>query len=53
MFTYDGCLPQSIYASVVAFQFVHDVKIVDPLSVAIDGSDVAVLSALLTNLTLE
>jgi hypothetical protein len=53
VFAYDRSLPQGIHASVVAFQFVHDVKIVDPLSVAIDGSDVAVLSALLTNLTLE
>lgn len=46
-------LPESIDASIVTFELVHDVQIVNPLPVAIYRSNVRMLLALLADFPLE
>jgi hypothetical protein len=49
-----GCgVPQSIYATIVAFQLIDDIQTLHPLSVAVDASNVRVLFAMLPKLALE
>lgn len=46
-------LPDSVNASIVTFQLVYDVKIVNPLAVAVYRADVRAFVALLADLPLE
>jgi hypothetical protein len=46
-------VPQSIDATVVAFQLIDDIQTLYPLSVAVDASNVRVLFAMLPKLPLE
>lgn len=46
-------LPQSVHTSIVAFQLIHNVQIIHPVSIAIDASNVCVCPALVADLTLQ
>jgi hypothetical protein len=46
-------VPQSVDATIVAFQLIHDIQILYPLSVAVEASNVRVLFAMLPKLPLE
>lgn len=45
-------VPQGVYTSIVTLQLVHDIHILDPLSVPIDSMEARVLRAF-ANLALE
>jgi hypothetical protein len=46
-------IPQSIDASIMALQLIHNVQILDEPRVTIDSANVGIFPALLTNLALE
>jgi hypothetical protein len=46
-------VPQGVHASVVPFELVHDVQIINPLPVTVYASNVRIFSALLPNLPPE
>lgn len=45
--------PQSIDASIMPLQLIHNVQIVDPVLVAIDASDIRIRPALVADLPLQ
>ena len=50
---HSGALPEGVDASIMTFQLIYNVKIVNPLAVAVYRADVRAFVALLTDLPLE